>query len=351
MSAAPIDRRTLLRGGAAALLGLGATGVLAACGEDARESGPEALAVARRSIAIDYASYYAPIADLRRLAGQRARARGAAITFSADAAAASAQLATLRRWTGPRGGFHALVVAPFDAAAVAPIADAALKRGVKIVSLGASLPHETAHIGIDADRAGRLLARDAARWAQRTLGGGAQVLLVRPPAHPAVPGPFASLAPRAERALLDELAQRAPALDAVAATEGQGSADTQAAVARALRNYPHVRVVLCWGDAAASGAARALARHAPTSEHARLYVGGIAVPGIATRATLATLRSGGILRGLVAPRLRDVADALVDLPYGLLHGRAPHDVSVPLQALSAATPQPIAAYASDYAGS
>jgi ABC-type sugar transport system substrate-binding protein len=349
VSGAPIDRRTLLRGGAAALLGAGAAGLLDACGQGASEPGPHASAVARRSIAIDHASYYAPIADLRRLVEARAHARGAAVTFSDDAAGTRAQLATLRQWTGPRGGFHAIVIAPFDATAVAPLARAALARGVRVVSYLTPLPRQTTGIVVDPEQCGRLLARDAAAWAQRTLGGRDQALLVRPPAQPAVPDPFAALAPLAERALLAELALRAPGLQAVAATEGQSAADAQAAVVRALHDYPGVRVVLSWSDGAAAGAAAALSARFPASEHARLYAGGVAPPGPATRATVEQAGAGGILRCLVAPRLRDLADALVDVPYGLLHGAAPRPLSVPARALTAATPRLIAAYTSDYA--
>lgn len=347
MSGEPIDRRTLLRTGAGALLGAATASALAACGSG-DEPGPHASAVARRSIAIDYASYYPPVAELRRLVEQRAHAQGARVTFSDDAAGADAQRTTLQRWSGPRGGFHAIVVAPFDAAAVAPLARAALVRDIAVVSYLTPLPQQTARIVVDPAAAARLLASDTAAWAARAVEGHAQALLVRPPLRPAVPDLVAPLAPIAERALLAELARRAPGVQAVAATEARGAADAQAAVARALRDYPDVRTVLCWNDATAAGAARALAERFPAAEHRRLYSGGTALSGIATRKTLDTLRDGGVLRCLVAPRLRDLADALVDLPRTLLNGQAPHDAHVPSRALTATTPQQIAAYARDY---
>ena len=166
-----------------------------------------------------------------------------------------------------------------------------------------------------------------------------------------MPEPFAPLAAPAERALLDELARRAPGIEPVAATEASAAPDAEAAVARALADYPDVRVVLGWNDAAASGAARALAKAHPVPERSRLYAGGVAVGGVTTDAALRELVAGGVLRALVAPRLRDLADALVDLPYGLLHGAAPHDAHVPARLLGAAAPQRIAAYRSDYSPS
>ncbi|HYV15398.1 MAG TPA: substrate-binding domain-containing protein [Conexibacter sp.] len=349
MSDPPIDRRTLLRNGAVALLGAGMTSALAACGDATGTLGPHDEAVARRSIAIDYASYYPPVADLRRLVEQRAHARAAAVTFSDDAAGVAAQLATLSRWSGPRGGFRVVVVAPFDVAAVAPVARAVLARGIDVVSYLTPLPQQTAGIVVDPQRCGRLLAADVAAWGRRVLGGHGSALLVRPPTRAAVPDPFAPLAARSERALLDELGRRAPGVEPVAATAAQGAADAQAAVARALRDYPSTRIVLCWNDATATGAAAALGEHFPPREHPRLYSGGVAAAGISTRATLRALGRDGILRCLVAPRLGDLADALVELPYALLHGRPAHDVRVPARALGSAAPRSIAAYARDYA--
>ncbi len=349
MSARAIDRRTLLRTSAAALLGTGAAGLLSACGGGADELGAQARAVARRSIAIDYASYYPPVADLRHLVDQRARVVGARVTFSDDASGIAAQRATLRGWSGPRGGFRALVVAPFDAAAVAPIVDDALARGIDVVSYLAPLPRQTARIVVDPAAAGRQLAADAAAWAHRALRGRGQLLLVRPPADLRVPDPFAVLAAPIERALLATLARTAPGLEPVAVTEATAAADARAAVARALQDYPHVRLALCFNDATAAGAADALAHAHAAADRPRLYAGGVALGGVATGRTLRQLSAGGVLRALVAPRLRDLADALVDVPYALLHGQPSRDAEIEARVLAAGDTELIAAYRHDYA--
>lgn len=79
-----------------------------------------------------------------------------------------------------------------------------------------------------------------------------------------------------------------------------------------------------------------------------LYVGGRAAPAITTAATLRALRDDPFLRAIVAPRLRDLADALVDLPWAILRGRAPRDVSAPLTVLTERSDQ-LDAFAADYA--
>ena len=349
VSDAAIDRRTLLRGGAAALLGAGASGVLAACG-GGTSPGPSRARVARRSIAIDYASYYPPVADLRRLVERARTTRGAAVTFSDDAAGAAAQLATLRaldrsarrlprRSSSPRSTSRRSSRSRARRATAGrrdrllPDAAAAARR-----RRSSSTPSTPAGCSQPTRRVGAAGARRSG-----------QALLVRPPADPSVPDPFAPLAARAERALLDELARRAPGIEAVAATRA-GAAPTRRPPSRArCATTPDVRVVLCWNDAAAVGAARALGERFPADDRDRLYAGGVATAGVATRAILRELGGDGVLRCLVAPRLHDLADALVALPYGLLHGRPAREARVPVRALGDAAPRPIAAYARDYA--
>lgn len=342
-----LGRRALLRGaGKAAVVGVGLSALLAACGGE-EEPGPQARAVAARSIAIDYASYYPPVEQLRRLVREHARARSVRVTFSDDAAGPAAQKEAFRGLTGAQSGFRAVVVAPFDAAALDPLAADAIGRGIAVVSYGVPLAHQSAVVGSDPARAGRLLARDAGRWAATSARDGADVLVVRPPAQRDAPDQFAALARPWEAALLDALAAEAPGLTPVAATTAQGAADAPAAVARALDQYPGVRVVLAWNDATAVGAAQALRRRHPGADWAGLYAGGQGAPALSSARSLAALRADPVLRCLVAPRLRDLAAALVDVPFALLRGEQPPSGTVPLAVLRPGSPQ-LAAFAADY---
>lgn len=340
MSGARIDRRTLLQAGAAGVL----VAALGGCG-DGEEPGEQARAVAGRSIALDYASYYPPAERLRELASARARERGALLTLSDDAAGAAAQQRAFSGYVSERGGFRALVVAPFDAAALAPLTADAVERGVAVVSYGIPLSGATATIAADPTPAARLLARDVGAWAG---GDDAEVLIVRPPERSPTPDQFAPRARPWEAALLAELERRAPALRPVAATTAQAAADAQAAVARALVDYPRVRVVLAWNDSAAVAAAQALRAANPRARWPRLYAGGVGAPAIATAASLEALRDDPVLRCLVAPRLADLADALVDVPYALLR-RRPAPAAPPLVVLRKGEGGALAAFARDYA--
>jgi ABC-type sugar transport system substrate-binding protein len=345
------DRRTVLRGalraGAGAALGLGLPAALAGCGGGS-ELNSHTKAVARRSIAIDYASYYAPIDDVRRLVLERAKQAGITVTFSNDPAGSAAQLASLRTLTGERGGFKVVVIAAFDAASVDPIAAAALKDGIEIVGYVTPLTHQTTAIEVDPARTGALLATHASAWGASHLGGRGSVLLVVPPAGQTVPDPFVAGAAKSEPAIRSTLAAKAPGLRVAATAAAYGTPDARQAVGKALSSNPGVRIVLCWNDATAVGASQALRDHHPAGERSRLYAGGQGAPAITTRAVLGRLRHDDVLRCLVAPRLRDLANALVDVPRGLLRNQPAANLAPPIKVLTA-TSSALRAYERDYA--
>jgi len=318
-----ITRRALLAAGAVGAL------QLAGCGGSDPRLGTARRALVRRSVAIDYASLYAPIEDVRRLVAARAAAVGAAVTFSDDAAGVDAQVANLRRWTGEEGGFKAIAIAAFDPAAVDPVAAAAIRRGVRIVSYVTPLAHRSAAIAVDHARAGRLLAEHAAR-----AGRGA-VLLVRPAAT-ATPDPFAPGFAPAEAAIRAVLGDRV-----VAAVAAQGQADGAEAIGAALRANPRIRTVLAWNDLTALAAADALGT-------ATGYAGGLGSPALTGRAGLRALAADTSLRCLVAPRLADLAAALVDVPLALARGRPTAGRTVPLHVLTRSTRAAVRAFAADY---
>ncbi|MDA0162249.1 substrate-binding domain-containing protein [Solirubrobacter ginsenosidimutans] len=315
-----VDRRTFLLGAAAAVF----TGC--AGGKNDPRLGTQARAQARKTVAIDYASYYAPIDDVKRLVGERAAAVGADVTFSNDPSGTAAQVKQLKAWTGDRGGFNVIAVAPFDVAAVEPIAADALKRGIAIVSYVTPLKNQSAGIVVDRGEAGRLLATDAVKHGKRAL-------VVRPPSAPAVPLPFAPGFADAEKAI-------GGVVEIAATVDAQADADAQGVVETALKSDASIELVLCWNDLTAIGAASAV--------NARdIYVGGLGAPSLSDPRAL---RFHGALQALVAARISDLADALVDLPLAYAQGKKPGSRSVPVTLLKQGEPE-VDAFASDFAAS
>ncbi len=290
---------------------------LAGCG-DKRFANQSLKAAQKRAVAIDYASYYAPIEDVRRLVRARAHNVGAQLTLSDDPAGVAAQVANLKRWTASQGDFRAIAVAPFDAAAVAPVVAGA--KGVAIVSFITAIEGQAAAITVDQARAGARLA---------ALAPDGPVLLVAPPEGAAVPSPFAPGWAAAARAI-------GRTLTVEATVAAQAVDDARAAVAAALS--PAITGILCWNDACAQGAAQAAGGR---------WVGALGAPGLSGSDSITALRRGRI-DALVTPRLRDLTDALVDLPLAYASGGDPGSKTVPFVALGRRS-RALDAFASDFA--
>jgi ABC-type sugar transport system substrate-binding protein len=325
-----LTRRTVLRRVAATAAALTVPGALVGCGDEAGP-GPQERAVTARSIGVDYASYYAPVAALRRLITARAQAVGALPTFSDDAAGSAAQQANLRRWLDPDDGFDAVVVSAFDPAAIREQVAAATKAGIHVVSYVAPLPGATAAIEVDPAEAAALLVRHLTAWEDRAGARGNDVVLVRPTPDAPIPEPLTALAAPTMRALEQRLASAGSRV--VAVVPALAAADAEAAVARAVRQTG-ADVALCWNDTTAVGAAKALRGGHLPAERGRLYAGAVALGGPTSDATLRALSQDGPLRCIVAPSLRDLAAAAVDLPFGMLRGKPPADVRIPVSPLT-----------------
>ncbi len=319
--------------------------VLAACGTTVHPADNRATAYA-----IDANGTSPPLGDLARLLTQRARATG--MTPVLTAAAGPTLQADVRRQT--RRGIYdpasnrtppvnsLVVVGALAPGALDPIAAAAMRRGVKIVSYPLALPHRTAAVVADPARGARLLGDDAAAWAHAHGRDHGHALLVLPPPEFDAVNPYAARAATIERALRAALAAHAPGVRVTTAT-GAYPAGGARAVTRALQTDPRLSIVLAWDDDTALGAAQALkATDGPR------FAGALGAPAVTSRATLDALGRDGPLNAVVAVDPRDLADALVDLPRALLRGARPRDVELPWRTLTARSPT-LAAYARSYA--
>lgn len=310
-----LGRRDFLRlSGLATLALTGLPVALSGCGKDPRQ-GASDRAIAGRSIAISLPLVYAPAMAIKALAADRAQRRGATLTLAEDPPDAAVQNAVLTRWSGERGGFRVIAIAPLDASDAAPIVRRAAERGVKVVSFVTPIEGQAAGIEVDPRASAVLLADDAKRFAAASGKGSVKALLVRPPLDAGIVNPFRERAGQVESALLAEIS-RSGAIDAVATTEAQATADAAPAVERALAEYPAVRCILCWNDETALGALKAVRSRG--GESAGWYVGATTVPSVSNREVLRELKSGGPLRCVVAARPSELASALVDLPLEIL---------------------------------
>ncbi|MEN0015793.1 MAG: substrate-binding domain-containing protein [Solirubrobacteraceae bacterium] len=304
--------------------------------------GPVERAVRRTSIAVDYASFYAPIDDVKRLATAHAAAKGLRVTFSTDSAGAAAQTASLKTLTGPTSGFGVVAVAPFDVTAANRAIGAAKANGVKVVGYLDALAGQAAGVSVNVTGAATQLATDVAAGRERSPSPKPRkrYLVLVPPSISPVPDPVAGVGRAGSKALLDAL--RTIGVLAPSTATALGEADAEQAVKAAAAATPGIDTVLTWNDATAVGAAKALGR--------RGSVGALALGGVSSAATLRQLRRGDTaLQEIVAPRLADLADALIDVPANVLAGRTPASVTVEAQRFTPGAAATRAALA-DYAG-
>jgi ABC-type sugar transport system substrate-binding protein len=348
----PVGRRTVLR--AAAGAAIGAPWALVGCGTTSTLPKDNSYL-----IVADGSS--PPLGDLARLVAARARAVGMnpALVQEKGSAPTYLPLQTGLGSFDPKTNStppinQLIVLGAAYPATVEPIVATAIRRGVKIVSYPTVARYQTAAIVVDAGAAAVMLASHAAAWAQKQLGGKGGVLVVLPPATPPVgnfvDSPYLSDGPTVEQAIRTTLARAAPGLKVVATARAQGSPGASAglaAVRAALASSPGVRVVLVWDDDTAIGAAHALVGHYPASEHKNLYVGGLGAPAVTSRATFTLLQRNDVLRAVVAAGVRDLANAMVDLPRSLVGGAAAHNITLPPQLLTPGS-SALASYSSDY---
>jgi ABC-type sugar transport system substrate-binding protein len=156
---------------------------------------------------------------------------------------------------------------------------------------------------------------------------------VRPPTAPAVPLPFAPGFADAEKAI-------GGVVEIAATVEAQADADAQGVVEAALKRDRSIELVLCWNDLTAIGAAAAVGSR-------DVYVGGLGAPSLSDARGL---RFQGALQALVAARLSDLANALVDVPLAYAQGKKPGSRTVPVTLLKQGSPE-ADAFATDFAAS
>jgi hypothetical protein len=347
-----VDRRTALRAAARGLLLLGAPAALAACGKTL----PKYVDRVGYQLDASLGEGNVSLDELVPLLKARAEATGMDPVLNQVAAGKMAALlneqTSLGNYdpqTNTRPPVNRLVVmSAVEPSTLEPIAAQAITRGVKIVPYPRPLRNQTAAIVFDMPAAARALAGEASTWARQQIGGHGRVLLALPPSECASENAVCSEAGALEQAWRAALGAQAPGLEITTADEATGELGGAEELAPLVHRHD-IQIVLAWSDEVATGLARALRKdppsHAPTGGP---FVGALGAPTVVGRATLTELQRQGPLRVVIAARLRELADAMVDLPHALLHEAAPRNVALAPLKLAPNTAA-LAAYSGDYA--
>jgi hypothetical protein len=347
-----VDRRTALRASARGLLLLSAPAALSACGRTVP------LFVDRVGYQLDASlgEGLVPLSELVPLITARARQLGMDPVLNQVPAG---QMSQLLRQQSSLGAFNPqtnlrpvanrlVVMCAVEPSSLEPIAAEAIKRGVKIVPYPRPLRNQTAAIVFDVPAAAATLARGAAAWANQRLGGRGRVLLAPPPSECSNENALCAEGAAIEQAWRATLAREAPGLEIVTFDGAVGELGGSEALAPMVRSHG-IQLALTWSDEVGTGLAQSLRRHPPSGTDAQdLYVAALGAPTVVSRSTFAELQQQGPLRTVIAARLRDLANAMVDLPHSLLHEGPARSVAL---APSTLTPHSsaLASYSSDYA--
>jgi len=402
----PCDRRALLRGALRAVAGVGLAGgipaVLAGCADVYHIPFPPPP--------IDYLISVAPLAPgVADMIAARAAKLGLAapagiqVTFGGigEKPTVAGRYGDFVGETSPSydaGGFSAftdrlpratnLAVVQCDASA-APFVHTVIGQQVQVVTYLSPLRYQTAQITVDSASLARLLATDAAAWAQTRPNGTATAVFVNPPAgppagSPAYDGPRPVSATAAEQAIRTVFADRLPDLTLTAMPDLDDPVG-------AVKADPSLRIVICADAVQAFTLARTLRQQLAPARRKGLYVGGLGNPSIYAPSVtppsvqglantdypdgsalpaaitaklqrqvsnelaselgivenmLSELRRNDVLRAFATVRPRDLAYALVDLPAALLNLANPYNISIPPMLLTPGSAA-LATYASD----
>jgi hypothetical protein len=241
-----------------------------------------------------------------------------------------------------------VVLSAAEPSSLEPIAEQAISRGVKIVAYPRPLRHQTAAIIFDVAAAAAALARGAAAWARERLGGRGRILLALPPTECVNENALCAETATLEHAWRSTLAHEAPGLEIATSNEALGELGGSEVLAPLVRGH-ETPIVLTWSDEVATGLARELRLHPPAEAGSSdLYVAALGAPSVVSSATFLELQQQGPLRVVIAARLRELCEAMVELPHTLLHEGPAHDVTLAPWTLTPRSAA-LASYSRDYA--
>ncbi|GAA1503108.1 sugar ABC transporter substrate-binding protein [Nocardioides humi] len=309
-----LSRRTLLAWGG----GIGAAVLASACSAPAstKSSGDK---VAKSStdvdtVAWDYPFTFLPVyAGVAKFAKARAKEKGVALEQTNDNGRPDVQASNLDTLIAKK--VPAIVSFPMVFEALEAQAAKALSAGIIWVTYGGTLQNQSASITFSFEEGGRKLGEDAAAWAQESLGGKGKVAFLV--------DDTIQLGRERTAGMIDAFTKAAPGMEVVG-REQAIDPDTALTKTKAiLAKHPDVNVVLGITDGAAFGGYKALVEAGRAEDDAETYVGG----QDGDLGSLELIRKGTFYRASAALQLRDIGNAVIDVPLAVADGRSDAEAS------------------------
>jgi ribose transport system substrate-binding protein len=312
-------RRVVASGWVAFAVAVGVFGsAVTACGGDDDESAGATTAAEGQgreggTVAISFPNATRQAAVSRELVFARAKAKELGYKLIVDDPVndLNKQVSTIKTWI--QQDVDAIVAVALDPKVLTTVAKDAQDAGIKWITYGVPLEKQDAVIDFQLKLGGRKLGELAGEWIsenQDRLGGKAKVALLT----------FEEGAWARERkqGILEGLRSKAAdsfqvvaQQDALSETEGLQTVSTM------LQAHPDLNVVLAVAESAGVGAYRAFLNNGRKKNDPKAFIGGID----GTAESLELLASGdSMYRGSAAISLKEVGEAFVEVPDGLLQG-------------------------------
>ncbi|MDT5011805.1 MAG: ribose transport system substrate-binding protein [Mycobacterium sp.] len=337
-----VSRRSFLTR-ASLMTGLGLVGgpaLLAACsatGSSSSSGGSKKPnAALAKSVGYDFPENSLPVyANLVKFAKKRASQTGYKLVLSADDGKTDKEIANVQAWIDE--GLGAMVVFPLEPTSMEKMAKAAIDKGLIWVSYGGSMQNQSGAILLNPYESGQALGKNAAAWAQQNLGGqGKAAFLVNE---------TIDLTRQRDKGVADAFTKLAPGVTVVAKQFANSQQSGLQAMDSILTAHPDINMVLTVNDDGAVGAYQSLLNRGRNPKDPKTYVGG----QDGTQQAMQLIQKGGIFRATSAVRLKDIGDAIIDLPTKIAKKQAGNGImNLPITVMTADSAQ-LTDFLADYA--
>lgn len=298
--------------------GAGAAVLLAACSAPSSSTdAKDKVATSSKDvdkIGFDYPFTFLPVyAGVTKFAKARAKEVGVDLTQTSDNGRPDVQASNLDTLIAQK--VPAIVSFPMVFEALETQAAAALGAGLIWVTYGGTMQNQSASITFSFEEGGRLLGEDAATWAKENLGGKGKIAFLV--------DDTIQLGRERTKGMIDAFTAAAPDMEVVGREQAIDPDTGLSKIKAVLAKHPDLNMVLGITDGAAFGGYKALAEAGRAEDDATTYVGG----QDGDLGSLELIRKGTFYRASAALQLRDIGNAVIDVPLAVADGKSDADAS------------------------
>ncbi|HEU5037289.1 MAG TPA: sugar ABC transporter substrate-binding protein [Nocardioides sp.] len=328
-----MKKRLLLAASAVILaFGSGACGAVDSGNADAA-GGADCERPAGKELYFDYPlTSLSVYGDLQRFAEEAAAERGYTVKYTADNDDLQLQNQNVQALVTQK--VPAIVSYPLEPTSMESLARQARSNCTVFVSYAAPLENQDASILFSGTESGKALGEAALDWAKKQSGT-VKVLILQD----------RDLAVGAQRddGLNSVFPGDADNIEVVATQKAADRAAGEQVTRDILQAHPDLDMVLAYNDDSGLGAQQAFINAGKDPKDPTIFVGG----QDGSKEGLTAVSKGGIYRVSVAVRIKDIGEAVANVPIDILEGKENKGLNVPPVALTADSPE-LSEYLSDY---